>query len=103
MLREQALSKLGPATNETAQAVSQAARPAAPAIDQATGGDPFAPLPNTPQVPNRQPGRGFDLDLPDVGGGGAIDPISAAIGLSLAGAGALAAQRKKKAMECGDA
>jgi Ca-activated chloride channel homolog len=97
VLREQALSKLGPAANETAQAVSQATRQAAPAVDQMTGSDPLASVPNTPPLPNRPPGRGFDLDLPSVSGGGAIDPISAAIGLSLAGAGALAARRRKQA------
>jgi Ca-activated chloride channel family protein len=102
VLREEALSKLGPAANETAQAVSQAARKATPTVDQVTGADPRASVPNTPQMPRRPSNRGFDLDLPSVGGGGAIDPISAAIGLSLAGAGALAARRKKKAKECGE-
>jgi LPXTG-motif cell wall-anchored protein len=42
------------------------------------------------------------LDLPSVPGGGAIDPISAAIGLSLAGSAALAARRRKQTTEgCG--
>ncbi len=48
--------------------------------------------------PNMAPNRGFDLNLPNGGaGGGAIDPISAAIGLGLAGAAALGARRRKAA------
>ena len=51
-------------------------------------------------LPNVRPNRGFDLNLPTGGGGGgAIDPISAAIGLGLAGAGALGARRRKSAGE----
>jgi hypothetical protein len=47
-------------------------------------------------LPNVSPNHGFDLNLPTGGGGGgAIDPISAAIGLGLAGASALGARRRK--------
>jgi len=50
-------------------------------------------MPTTQATPP-QSNHGFDLNLPT--GGGAIDPISAAIGLGLAGAAARAARRKRE-------
>ena len=90
--RNASLSKLGPASGDAAPlpiAVNSPTEQVAPVQ---------LPLPNSVQTPNLQPNRGFDLNLPTGGGGGgAIDPISAAVGLGLAGTAALSARRKKNA------
>jgi Ca-activated chloride channel family protein len=103
-LRNEAISKLGPQANEAKQAANDLSRTISPVqpVDQMTGADPLASSPAGPQAPTQPSNRGFDLDLPGTSGGGAIDPISAAIGLSLAGSAALAARRRKKSPECGE-
>ncbi len=100
-LRNEALSKLGPATDGARPTADVASRPAGQPLDLVNSGQaPRAPRPAAPFAPNRPANRGFDLDLPTGGGGGgAIDPISAAIGLGLAGASALAARRRKASQE----
>ncbi len=100
--RNEALSKLGPAAGGAPQLAKAASRPVIQPLDQ------IAPL-STPVTqmpaprPNVGPNRSFDLNLPTRGsGGGAIDPISAAIGLGLAGSAALAARRRKAATANGE-
>jgi hypothetical protein len=84
--RSASLSKLGPASGDALPvAVSSPIEQVAPVQ---------LPLPNSVQHPNVRPNRRFDLNLP-TGGGGAIDPISAALGLGLAGAAAMGARRQK--------
>jgi hypothetical protein len=95
-LRNEALSKLGPSADESPQAGDIASRPSGQPLDLANS--TAAPISSTPTV-SPGPSRGFDLDLPTGGGGGAIDPLSAAIGLGLAGASALAARRRKASAE----
>jgi Ca-activated chloride channel family protein len=88
-IRNEALSKLGPASGGATQVTAKVPRPTA------------QPSASTP-LPIPPSNRGFDLNLPtggDGGGGGAIDPMSAAIGLGLAGAGVLGARRRKSAGE----
>ena len=100
-LRNEALSKLGPATDGARPTADVASRPAGQPLDLVNSGQaPGVPMPAAPFAPNRPANRGFDLDLPTGGGGGgAIDPISAAIGLGVAGASALAARRRKASQE----
>jgi Ca-activated chloride channel family protein len=95
-LRYEALSKLGPSTDAARQASGDAARPTQPVDHVVANQMPSSP---TPQLPGAQSNRGFDLDLPGGSGGGAIDPISAAIGLGLAGASAIAARRRKSSQQ----
>jgi len=96
--RNQALSKLGPVVGGEPQLAKAASRP----VKQF----PTLPGPATQMPasrPNLGPNRSFDLKLPTGGsGGGAIDPISAAIGLGLAGSAALAARRRKAAIANGE-
>jgi Ca-activated chloride channel family protein len=99
-LRNEALSKLGPSADSTRQIADGATRPSAPPVDQVTSAQaPDLTAPGTPQPPSAPANRGFDLDLPGESGGGAIDPISAAIGLGLAGASAFAARRRKESKQ----
>jgi Ca-activated chloride channel family protein len=93
--REKAVANLGP----------QATPPqvmAAPAPQNTAQSVP-APSPSTPPAPqsSSQPENGFDLDLPGGSGGGAIDPLSAAIGLGLAAAAAARARRARKKSDSG--
>jgi hypothetical protein len=88
-LRNEALSKLGPSADGAGQIADGSSRPSVQPLELVNTQSPL------PQTPNAPPSRGFDLDLPTGSGGGAIDPISAAIGLGLAGASALAARRRK--------
>ena len=99
-LRNEALSKLGPSADGARPTADVASRPAAQPVD----------LVNSGQAPLRPPRRRHSrrIDRPTAGstwicrgggGGGAIDPISAAIGLGLAGASALAARRRKALQE----
>lgn len=99
-IRNEALAKLGPAAGDAAQAANKASQPVVsqPIVQPLEQVLPVQPTVSTP-LPNVRPNRGFDLNLPTGGGGGAIDPISAAIGLGLAGAGALGARRRKSAGE----
>jgi hypothetical protein len=98
-IRNEALSKLGPAGRTPSPVAAQTPQPVVQPIETTLPAQPAisTPLPNV--APNVRPNRGFDLNFPTGGGGGAIDPISAAIGLGLAGAGALGARRRKSAGE----
>jgi Ca-activated chloride channel family protein len=87
-LRNEALSKLGPSADGARQVADESSRPSTQPLELVNTQSPL------PQTSNAPPSRGFDLDLPTGSGGGAIDPISAAIGLGLAGATALAARRR---------
>jgi Ca-activated chloride channel homolog len=80
--RSESLAKLGPQGN--------------PARDLATIAPP--PVVSDPVERVSRPGSGVDVSLPGTGtsGGGAIDPISAAIGLGLAGAAAARHLRRKR-------
>ena len=93
--RNESLSKLGPTAGGALPLATNESRPVVQPAEQAAPVQmPVSRMPS-PQ-PNLGPDRGFDLNLPTGGaGGGAIDPISAAIGLGLAGAAALAARRRK--------
>ncbi|MFO0788835.1 MAG: VIT and VWA domain-containing protein [Pirellulales bacterium] len=95
-LREQAISKLGPPVETAQKAISQATPAPAPGpVDQTVNTQPVpTTMPNLPQPTTSRSRPDFDLRLPGGGGGGAIDPISAAIGLGLAGASAIAAKRR---------
>ncbi|MEX2171387.1 MAG: VIT and VWA domain-containing protein [Pirellulales bacterium] len=95
VLRNEALSKLGPAGDSGSQLATKAPQPLTPSLDQA----PSAPTASNPNPPTN---RGFDIDLPGGSGGGAIDPLSAAIGLGVAGASALAARRRKQAAKAAE-
>lgn len=99
-IRNEALAKLGPAASGTSPTTASVPQPAVsqPVVQPLEQVLPTQPTVSTP-LPNVRPNRGFDLNLPTGGGGGAIDPISAAIGLGLAGAGALGARRRKSAGE----
>jgi len=93
-IRNESLAKLGPTTGDPSQAATRLPPSVAPVVEQML---PSQPTVSTP-LPNARPNRGFDLNLPTGGGGGgAIDPISAAIGLGLAGAGVLGTRRRKSA------
>jgi Ca-activated chloride channel family protein len=101
VLRDKALSKLGPATDGDRKPVVNSTAvtlPIDPTINTAQQTLPNGPAPS--QIPSAPARRGFDLHLPGAsgggGGGGAIDPLSAAIGLSLAGASALASRKRRK-------
>ena len=99
--RNQALVTLGPSAGSDPLAMTLPASPAPPtAVDPLLAQSPATPDASpqpaaSPLPPSPQPGHGFDLNLPT--GGGAIDPISAAIGLGLAGAAAARAVRRKRA------
>lgn len=91
-IRERALANLGPAPAETSQqAQSQSAAPA-------TGPSSVPQAASPATFPNSSPGRNLDL-RPSApfggGGGGAFDPVSGAIVLTLAGLGAAAHRRRK--------
>lgn len=97
-IRNESLAKLGPGANIASQTPVSIPPQVAPVVEQVLPAQPNVSLPLPDQMPNVRPRRGFDLNLPTGGGGGgAIDPISAAIGLGLAGAGALGARRRKLA------
>jgi Ca-activated chloride channel family protein len=93
--RIEALAKLGPQ--------SDASRQLANGVPQTVNVAPVPDVMSPPiSIPPR-PDNGLNLNLPTGGsGGGAIDPISAAIGLGLASAAAAAA-RKRKAQQLGAA
>jgi len=79
-LRTKALNEIGPMDGrktEEVQPVQVAARPSQPSVPQST--------------PAAQPSRSFDM--PRFSGGGAMDPLSALIGVALAG-GAVFGRRK---------
>jgi Ca-activated chloride channel homolog len=88
--RNESLSKIGP----SADVANQLAKAAPQPLDRKAPNQ----LPASPmtQVPNMPTNHGFDLKLPGESGGGAIDPISAAIGFGLAGAAALSRRRQKQ-------
>ncbi len=88
-LRGQATAALGPQAGKDNQQVAAQSRPS-PASDQA---EQFASRPPQPRR-SSPPQRGSDINIP--GGGGAIDPFSAAIALGLAGASAAAGWRRRK-------
>jgi Ca-activated chloride channel family protein len=94
-LRNEALSKLGPAENPSRLAATKPWQPFAQPLDSATSAPAVVPAPQSPLNSAPSPNRGFDLNLPGGSGGGAIDPVSAAIGLGLAGAAALGARKRK--------
>lgn len=95
-IRNESLSKLGPGAGDATQAAAKLPQQVTPAVETVLPPQPNVSLPLPNQSPNVRPNRGFDLHLPTGGGGGgAIDPISAVIGLGLAGAGALSARRRK--------
>jgi Ca-activated chloride channel family protein len=84
-MRNESLAKLGP---QQADASTQVATN----LPQ--------PAVSSPPIPTSGPNNGFDLNLPTgESGGGAIDPLSAAIGLGLASAAAAAAKRRKSHRE----
>jgi len=96
VLRNEALSTLGPSADGTRQVEANPSGPIAQPLESVTTAqDQLSSTRTSPPMPNAPSGRGFDLDLPGGSGGGAIDPISAAIGLGLAGASALAARRRR--------
>jgi len=98
--RQRSLANLGPQTEITPQVMGMPAQ-------NNPASQPSPVTPNTPdrlpnsssQSPSNPPSppaprnNGFDLNMP--GGGGAIDPLSAAIGLGLAGAAAARARRNR--------
>jgi Ca-activated chloride channel family protein len=96
--RNDSLTKLGPQQKGASEVVSTDALPVVlPTTER--NFTPQAATPPTPGAPAASPGRGFDLNLPTLGGGGgggAIDPISAAIGLGLASAAAARYRRKSR-------
>jgi Ca-activated chloride channel family protein len=96
--RNKAVSQLGPVAGGSPQ-LAQAASPSVESFSSGPVQTTQMPAPRPGVVPNRS----FDLSLPTGGsGGGAIDPISAAIGLGLAGSAALAARRRKAATANGE-
>ena len=84
-LRNQAVAKLGPQRE----------------AEQSVAALPSVVKPQTSSRANRRPSRGFNLSLPSGSGGGAIDPISAAIAASLVGAAATGMRRRKQ-LEAGE-
>jgi hypothetical protein len=80
-MRNESLAKLGPQqADASTQVATNLPKPAV----------------SSPPIPTAGPNNGFDLNLPTgESGGGAIDPLSAAIGLGLASAAAAAAKRRK--------
>lgn len=100
VMRDKALSKLGPPAADAGNSVAKTV-PSIGNSPQLTNGG-IGPMTSAPSARDRSsPQRhGFNLDLP-TGGGGAIDPISASIGLGLAGASALAARRRAKLKDNG--
>ncbi len=94
-LRQQATAALGPQSKDQAKRTTvasadrtQAAQPAPPRQHDRPARAP------TPPKRNSSPRRGGDFNIPM--GGGAIDPISAAIALGLAGASAAAGMRRRR-------
>jgi Ca-activated chloride channel family protein len=88
-LRDSALAQLGPASKDASPGVVQANSPAftsftPPASTPADSAPPTSPSFASPPVSG------------DGGGGGAIDPVTAAIALALAGASAAAARRSRR-------
>jgi Ca-activated chloride channel family protein len=87
-MRNESLAKLGPQQGNAGSQNASSSIPLATSLPESNG--------SAPPVLTAPPDTGFDLNLPTGGaGGGAIDPISAAIGLGLAGAAAAAARRRK--------
>lgn len=100
VMRDKALSKLGPPAADAGNTVAKPIPTIGNSPQLTNGGNgPMTPAP-LPQDRSSPPRHGFNLDLP-TGGGGAIDPISASIGLGLAGASALAARRRAKLKDSG--
>jgi hypothetical protein len=81
--RSDSLAKLGPQGTPTPKLATSASRPAVSA----------------PVEWAARPGSGVDISLPGASGGGAIDPVSAAIGIGLAGAAAARHLRRKRPNE----
>ncbi|MGI9458099.1 MAG: vWA domain-containing protein [Aeoliella sp.] len=82
-LRNQSTAKLGPQRKSSTPAVVQNSAPA-------------ASQQGARSKPEQRPSRGFNLVMPQGGsGGGAFDPLSAAVALSLAGAAASAARKRR--------
>jgi Ca-activated chloride channel family protein len=86
-LRDKAASQIGPA-DEKAPAQAKAATPTPSTKPAAPSG------PTVSQNPPRRRSRGWDIDLPGGGGGGALDPLSM-IGVLLMGAGAFWPRRRR--------
>ena len=95
--RERSLTQLGPQPEAAPQVMGM------PAQNQPAQSTPSAPnVSNSAPSPSPPPSNnGIDLNLPGESGGGAIDPISAAIGLGLAGAAAARARRARRKSEKG--
>lgn len=96
-LRQQALSKLGPSSNAARDSVASSLPTSPQSAEKPTIVQSIpSNLPNQGPVTVDRPHPSFDLRLPGAsgGGGGAIDPISAAIGLGLAAASAVAAKKR---------
>lgn len=88
-LRAKSMSGIGPAEDlKIAQA-----EPQQPTQQVQRTGNPPAPS----QDPSSQPVRSRSFDMPSFGGGGAMDPVSALIGIGIGG-GALLGRRKKKTL-----
>ncbi|MCL7488069.1 MAG: VIT and VWA domain-containing protein [Desulfobulbaceae bacterium] len=87
-LRTKAMSEIGPVEN-----ISPAQVKPAPVVAQA----PRRPAPQAPAQasPQNAPERSRSFDMPRFSGGGAMDPVSALIGIALGG-GALFGRKKKK-------
>jgi len=94
-LRQQTTVALGPPVKDEAErtTVASADRPQATPPSSSRQPNRRASAP-TPPVRDSSPRRGGDFDIPM--GGGAIDPVSAAIALGLAGASAAAGLRRRK-------
>ena len=83
-LRKKSMNEIGPVEN-----IQMAKAEKAPVIAK-------APRRNAPQTPSQtQPAPSRSFDMPRFSGGGAMDPVSALIGIALGG-GALFSRRKKK-------
>mgnify|MGYP001564261075 CR=1 FL=1 len=96
-LRNQALAQLGvPDAEGTKPAESARANSSSVTLPAATN---LAPTASSPPAPSR-PARNHDFSMPSrgrgAGGGGAIDPVTAAIALGLAGAALAAARRGRR-------
>lgn len=86
-LRQQAAAQVGPAPSDAA-ATSQAATPTVATAPST------APVASPPPPAPRATSRGWDLNVPTSGGGGAVDPLTLLLGAGLAGLG-YAAQRRR--------
>jgi Ca-activated chloride channel family protein len=93
-LRNQASAALGPQSGQQDKSDPVTTQHAASPNPAATPA-PVDRLASTPQQPQHStgPSQGADLDIPV--GGGALDPLSAAIALGLAGASAAAGWRRR--------